>query len=47
MAIMLGPEIVSQYRVENHHGKILEEHDYLGETPTGVPVYLDRRYVEL
>src|SRR5947209_10278394 len=26
---MLGPEIVSQYRVENHHGKVREEHDYL------------------
>src|SRR5262249_1878984 len=36
---------VSHYRVENHHGKNLEEHDYLGETPNGVPVYLDRRYV--
>jgi nickel-dependent lactate racemase len=42
---LLGSEIVSQYRVENHHGKVLEEHDYLGETPNGVPVYLDRRYV--
>jgi nickel-dependent lactate racemase len=42
---MLGPEVVANYRVENHHGKVLEEHDYLGETPNGVPVYLDRRYV--
>jgi nickel-dependent lactate racemase len=42
---MLGPEIVAEYRVENHHGKVLEEHDYLGETANGVPVYLDRRYV--
>src|SRR5213080_2869024 len=42
---MLGPEIAANYRVENHHGKVLEEHDYLGETPNGVPVYLDRRYV--
>jgi nickel-dependent lactate racemase len=42
---LLGPELVSQYRVENHHGKVLEEHDYLGETPNGVPVYLDSRYV--
>jgi nickel-dependent lactate racemase len=42
---MLGPEIVTHYRVENHHGKVLEEHDYLGTTPRGVPVYLDRRYV--
>jgi nickel-dependent lactate racemase len=42
---MLGPEVVANYRVENHHGKVLEEHDYLGTTPRGVPVYLDRRYV--
>jgi nickel-dependent lactate racemase len=43
---MLGPEIVAGYRIENHHGKVLEEHDYLGTTPRGVPVYLDRRYVQ-
>ncbi len=42
---MLGPEIVSTYRIENHHGKDLDEHDFLGETPSGVPVYLDSRYV--
>jgi lactate racemase len=42
---MVGPDIAGNYRVENHHGKIKEEHDYLGETPNGVPVYLDGRYV--
>jgi nickel-dependent lactate racemase len=42
---LVGPEIVANYRVENHHGKILAEHDYLGTTPRGVPVYLDSRYV--
>jgi nickel-dependent lactate racemase len=42
---MLGPEIVRNYRVENHHGKVLEEHDFLGTTPNAVPVWLDRRYV--
>src|SRR5438874_9302061 len=42
---MLGPEIVANYRVENHHGKVLDEHDYLGTTPNGVPVYIDSRYV--
>jgi nickel-dependent lactate racemase len=42
---MLGPDIVGRYRIENHHGKNLDEHDYLGTTPNGVPVYLDRRYV--
>jgi nickel-dependent lactate racemase len=42
---LLGPEIVANYRVENHHGKVRDEHDYLGETCNGVPVYLDSRYV--
>jgi nickel-dependent lactate racemase len=42
---MVGAEIAAGYRIENHHGKIKEEHDYLGETPNGVPVYLDSRYV--
>jgi nickel-dependent lactate racemase len=42
---VLGPEIAANYRVENHHGKVLEEHDFLGITPNDVPVYLDRRYV--
>jgi nickel-dependent lactate racemase len=42
---MLGQEVARNYRIENHHGKVLEEHAYLGVTPTGVPVYLDHRYV--
>jgi nickel-dependent lactate racemase len=42
---MVGPEIRSNYRIENHHGKVRAEHDFLGETPNGVPVYLDSRYV--
>lgn len=42
---ILGPEIAAGYRVENHHGKAREEHDYLGETPNDVPVWLDHRYV--
>ncbi|MCI0458195.1 MAG: nickel-dependent lactate racemase [Gemmataceae bacterium] len=42
---MLGPDIAANYRVENHHGKVREEHAYLGETLNGVPVWLDSRYV--
>ncbi len=42
---LVGPEIASRYRIENHHGKVREEHDYLGTTPNGVPVWLDSRYV--
>jgi nickel-dependent lactate racemase len=42
---MLGRDIVANYRIENHHGKVLEEHEYLGTTANGVPIYLDRRYL--
>ncbi|HVS37213.1 MAG TPA: nickel-dependent lactate racemase [Gemmataceae bacterium] len=42
---LVGPEIAAQYRIENHHGKVREEHDFLGVTPNGVPILLDSRYV--
>jgi nickel-dependent lactate racemase len=42
---MVGAEIAADYRIENHHGKAGDEHDYLGTTPNGVPVWLDSRYV--
>jgi nickel-dependent lactate racemase len=42
---MVGPEVMRDYRIENHDGKALDEHDFLGTTPNGVPVYLDSRYV--
>jgi lactate racemase len=42
---MVGPEIARRYRIENHHGQVLDEHDYLGTTDAGVPIWLDRRYV--
>ncbi|MEX2121273.1 MAG: nickel-dependent lactate racemase [Pirellulales bacterium] len=43
---MVGREIFEGYRIENHHGKLLDEHAYLGESPRGVPIWIDRRYVE-
>jgi len=43
---MVGPEIAAQYRIENHHGQNREEHVFLGHSPRGVPVWIDRRYVE-
>jgi nickel-dependent lactate racemase len=43
---MVGPEIVAQYRIENHSGQNREEHVFLGHSPRGVPVWIDRRYVE-
>ncbi|MBN1589756.1 MAG: nickel-dependent lactate racemase [Pirellulales bacterium] len=43
---MVGASIVADYRIESHHGQAQEEHVYLGESPRGVPIWLDRRYVE-
>lgn len=42
---LVGPEVAGKYRIENHHGKVLAEHTYLGTTPKGVPAWIDTRYV--
>jgi nickel-dependent lactate racemase len=46
MVEMVGPRIAAGYRIENHHGQQRDEHAYLGESPRGVPIWIDRRYVE-
>jgi len=43
---MVGQHIAGNYRIENHHGQVLEEHTYLGESPRGVPMWIDSRYVD-
>lgn len=43
---LVGEDIAKNYRVENHHGKESSEHDFLGTTPKGVPVYIDSRYIK-
>ncbi|HET6324582.1 MAG TPA: nickel-dependent lactate racemase [Planctomycetaceae bacterium] len=43
---LIGAEIAAKYRVENHDGRNLAEHAHLGTSPRGVPVWIDRRYVE-
>lgn len=43
---MVGREIAQNYRIENHHGQALEEHSYLGQSPRGVPMWIDSRYVQ-
>jgi nickel-dependent lactate racemase len=43
---LVGREIVESYRIENHHGKALAEHTYLGPSPRGVPIWIDSRWVE-
>ncbi len=42
---ILGAELAGRYRVENHHGQVLDEHTYLGDSPRGVPIWIDSRYV--
>ncbi len=43
---MVGPEIAAGYRVLNHVAGDLETHRYLGETPNGVPIWVDSRYLD-
>ena len=43
---MVGREIAEAYHIVNHHGQQLDEHTYLGESPRGVPMWIDSRYVE-
>ena len=42
---MVGEHIATSYRIENHHGQELAEHTYLGQSPRGVPIWIDSRYV--
>jgi nickel-dependent lactate racemase len=42
---MVGPHVAANYRIENHHGQVRDEHTYLGQSPRGVPVWIDSRYV--
>lgn len=43
---IVGEHIAANYRIENHHGQALDEHTYLGDSPRGVPIWIDSRYVE-
>lgn len=43
---LVGPDIARDYRIENHYGKELSQHTYLGDSPRGVPIWIDSRYVE-
>lgn len=42
---MVGARIARDYRIVNHDGKQRDEHDYLGTTPNGVPMWIDQRYL--
>lgn len=43
---MVGRTIAENYRIESHFGQRLHEHTYLGDSPRGVPIWLDTRYVQ-
>jgi len=42
---IVGAEIASHYRVENHDARDLASHRSLGKSTTGTPVYIDERFV--
>ena len=42
---MVGEQIAREYTIVDHHGQVLDEHTYLGQSPRGVPIWIDSRYV--
>lgn len=42
---MVGEQIAREYKIVDHHGQQLDEHTYLGQSPRGVPIWIDSRYV--
>jgi lactate racemase len=46
LAEMLGPDVVARHEVVNHDAFDLGAHDYLGDLPTGGPIWLDRRFLQ-
>jgi nickel-dependent lactate racemase len=43
---MVGRRIAENYRIENHRGERLDEHTFLGNSPRGVPMWIDSRYLD-
>ena len=43
---MVGSRIAENYRIENHFGRRLDQHTFLGNSPRDIPVWIDSRYVE-
>jgi nickel-dependent lactate racemase len=43
---ILGPEIPGRYRVVNHDARAFGDHESLGSTRRGTPVYIDKRFME-
>ncbi|HNY40060.1 MAG TPA: nickel-dependent lactate racemase [Bryobacteraceae bacterium] len=42
---ILGEEIAAAYPVVNHYARHRDDHEWLGHTRSGTPVYVDKRYV--
>ena len=42
---MVGRTIMDTYRIVNHFSQQPENHDYLGTTQNGTPVYIDKTYL--
>jgi nickel-dependent lactate racemase len=42
---ILGEEISTRYPVVNHNARELSEHESLGSTSSGIPVYIDKRFL--
>ena len=42
---ILGEDIASRYAIFNHDAKILADHRYLGETASGIPIYIAEAFV--
>lgn len=43
---MVGADIARDYRIENHLARDPETHRHLGETPRGVPIWVDSRFLD-
>lgn len=42
---ILGEEIASGYPIVNHNARNRDDHEWLGHTKSGTPVYVDKRWV--
>jgi len=43
---LVGADIAANVRCVNHHGKADGEHDYLGVSTHGVPIWIDKHYTQ-
>jgi nickel-dependent lactate racemase len=46
IATIVGPEIAARCRVVNHNARAFAEHQSLGSTARGTPVFIDRRFIQ-